>query len=166
MPGLMQGVGTALLMSVLAVVAILLQLAPVGLAPAALPSPQLLWVVVLFFALHRPEAVPLPLVFALGILGDLLGDGPVGARTMALLLAVWIARRYLVGLVRESPILELGVFAALCGAGHLLVWLLLRLSFAGPPRLLHLLLLVLFSTLAYLPMMLLSQLRQRARMRR
>lgn len=64
----------------------------VGLVPLRLPylpplSVSLALVSVYYWAVHRPNALPAPAVFALGLLADLLGGSFLGINALVLLVA-------------------------------------------------------------------------------
>ncbi|MCI4661413.1 MAG: rod shape-determining protein MreD [Neomegalonema sp.] len=75
-----------------ALLAILTMMVPTGTLASALPAPHLLLAVIFFFTVRRPEYMPPLLVFALGLLADCVTDGPIGAETVALLIASETAR--------------------------------------------------------------------------
>lgn len=64
--------------------AILIALAPSG-GLGGWPAPHWLFLFLAFWASRRPWSTPPALVFVLGLLFDLLRDGPVGAELLALL---------------------------------------------------------------------------------
>ncbi len=127
------------LVTVLGILAIYVEAAPLGLGPDVPPSPDLLLCVVAYWSARRPEAIPLVLVFVLGLGRDLLTDVPVGAGVLSLVLVsegfkVW--RRHLARSMFLTEWLALG-FAAI--AGTALVWVLVVLTLAQPPYLVTLL---------------------------
>ncbi|HUF57449.1 MAG TPA: hypothetical protein VMM55_12900, partial [Thermohalobaculum sp.] len=67
------------LMSVLGLLAIYVEAAPLGIGPSAPPSPDLLLCVIVYWTARRPGSTPLLAVFALGLVRDLLTDVPTGA---------------------------------------------------------------------------------------
>ena len=90
-------------------------------APLALPTqaqllPAVTLACVFFWSVFRPGAMPPPLVFALGLLADLLGLAPPGTGVLTLLLTYGAA-------VRWRPVLVGGQFG--------LVWLAFVLVAAG-----------------------------------
>jgi rod shape-determining protein MreD len=92
---------------------------------------------VYFWSLFRPASVPPPLVFALGVLADLLGQAPLGVSLLALLILHGLALRWRRFLARQSFLLVWLVFACLgCGAAALQYVLTAVLTFrllpAGP----------------------------------
>ncbi|MEM1346027.1 MAG: rod shape-determining protein MreD, partial [Pseudomonadota bacterium] len=76
----------ALLLALAGLVAIAVEAAPLGLEPRALPSPDLLACLVACWAVRAPEAAALVLVFALGLVRDLLTDLPIGLGALTLVL--------------------------------------------------------------------------------
>ena len=119
-------------------VAVSVEAAPLGFAADAWPSPDLLFCIVAYWSLRRPEAVPLILVFAAGLARDLLTDAPVGAGALALVLAAE-------GLKAAGPLLTHRGFGAewLAVAGafaavELAQWLMVLLVLAHPPYLVEL----------------------------
>ena len=77
--------------------AITLLLVIVSLVPIRLPglSPITPWVslmAVYFWTLHRPDLLPLGAVFLLGLFADLVGGGPLGVTSLALMAAQAVAR--------------------------------------------------------------------------
>ncbi len=76
----------------------LLTLAMLILGTAPLPIPHFLplgaglaLISVYYWAIHRPGLLPAPAVFAIGLLGDLLGIAPLGVGTLMFLLVYGIA---------------------------------------------------------------------------
>lgn len=101
----------ALLPGLLALALILIGMVPVRLAGLTPISPWLLLILVYFWTVHRPDLLPIWAVFGLGLLSDLLGGGPIGPGTFALLLiygAVKAQRRYI---LPHSFIVQWIVFA-------------------------------------------------------
>lgn len=82
--------------------AIALDLAPLTGAARGWPLPDLLFAVLACLVLRRARLVPAPLVFALGLLRDLLAGGAVGPSTLGLLLGVEILRGLAPALRRRS----------------------------------------------------------------
>ncbi|MEL6335479.1 MAG: rod shape-determining protein MreD [Pseudomonadota bacterium] len=121
------------LMVALGLAAILLEAAPVGIAPHSLPSPDLLALVVVIFAIRRPDAVPLPVVFVLGLTRDLLTDLPVGAGALALVLTAEAMRLMSANLLRGSLLREGLITAGVLLATFALPYLLALILFVQPP---------------------------------
>jgi len=69
----------------------LLALTPVGIADQAMLLPAVTFACVYFWSLFRPAAMPPPVVFAIGLLFDLLGYLPIGVGVLTLLIVHGIA---------------------------------------------------------------------------
>ncbi len=65
---------------------LLLLSAPLGLPGQAQLQPAWAMACVYFWSLYRPASMPALLVFAVGLLLDLLAQGPVGIQVLVLLL--------------------------------------------------------------------------------
>lgn len=118
--------------------AVALEAAPLGVAPDAWPSPDLLFLLAACTVIRRPEAAPLPAVAALGLLHDLIADHPAGAGLLALVLASEFLRLLGPALARRSPLTEWTLVVLLLGLGSLLQWALVLASLAHPPYLIDL----------------------------
>ena len=113
--------------------AILLEAAPLGLHPLALPSPDLLACVLLCWAVRAPRAVPLALVFVLGVLRDMVTDVPPGLGALTLVLACETIKAVHERLLRRAFLAE-WLWVAGAVAGMLaLQWLGVLVSLAQPP---------------------------------
>jgi rod shape-determining protein MreD len=137
------------LMLALGVLAVYVEAAPLGVGPAAPPSPDLLLCVVVYWAAHRPGATPLIAVFALGLVRDLLTDAPAGAGALALVLAAEAVKAMPRRLARGSFFVEWLVLAGAALGTSTLMWLLVLLSFAQPPYLLDLFHQSLYTAMVY-----------------
>lgn len=101
----------------------------VGLVPLRLPylpplSVSLVLVSVYYWAVHRPSALPAPVVFFLGVMADLLGGGFLGVNALVLLVAyagTLALRPWLVG--ASFAIVWWG-FAILSAGALLLTWVI------------------------------------------
>jgi rod shape-determining protein MreD len=103
---------------------LLLLAAPLGLdAQAALQGAVALGCV-FFWSLYRPASMSPPVVFALGVLADLLSYSPLGVSVLTLLLLHGVAQRARRALARQGFVLIWLVFSALALAACLLEWLL------------------------------------------
>lgn len=140
--------GAALMLTV-GLLAVAMEAAPLGVGPAAPPSPDLLLCVVVYWAAHRPGAAPLLAVFALGLTRDFLTDAPLGAGALALVLAAEAVKAVRRQLARGSFLLEWMVLAGAALATSALMWLLVLLTFAQPPYLLDLLHQCLYTAMIY-----------------
>ncbi len=106
-------------------VAVLLLLsAPLGLPGQAQLQPAWTMACVYFWSLYRPASMPAPLVFAIGLLLDLLAQGPVGIQVLVLLLihaAALGARR---ALTRSGFVVVWLAFTGLAALAALAEWVL------------------------------------------
>lgn len=137
------------LMLILALLAICVEAAPLGIGPQAPPSPDILLCVVFYWTVRRPGSTPLLAVFALGLVRDLLTDLPAGAGAIALVLVAEAVRRSRPRLARSSFMLE---WLALAGAAlgtTVLLWLLVALTLTQPPYAVALFHQSLYTVMAY-----------------
>jgi len=117
----------------IALAALAVQTAPVAGWPAAW-KPDLAWVVLAYFALRRPDALPLAVLAGVLIARDALTGGPPGAGAFAALLTLEALRAH--ALRRAGAPSALGdwaLLAAAFAAALALQWLLLALTFAAAP---------------------------------
>lgn len=121
------------LLVLLGFLAILIEAAPLGIAPRSLPSPDLLALTVAIIAVRRPDAIALPVVFALGLTRDLVTDLPIGAGTLSLVLSAEAMRLMGVNLLRGSLAREAAVTAAVLFGMLALQYLLTLMLFVQPP---------------------------------
>lgn len=75
-------------------------LAPVTGAAPGWQGPHWLLLVSMFWAARRPWTIPPMLVFVLGLVFDLIRDGPIGAELFAMLLMVELIRGWM---IRRPP---------------------------------------------------------------
>ncbi len=96
------------------------------LLPALAPiAPPLCLVAIYFWAAHRPNLLPLPLLFALGLATDAVLRLPFGVTALAYMLAALLVQNFRPLLVGQSYLsLWLG-FVAMATAVQLLQWLIL-----------------------------------------
>lgn len=113
--------------------AIALEAAPVGLTASARPSPDLVFCVVAYWAVRRPTATPALLVFAIGLVRDLMTDVPPGLGAVSLVLAAEILRLRALPLARQPVATEWGTIACVAVGMLAMQWLVLLMSFAQPP---------------------------------
>lgn len=108
--------------------AVTLILVLVGVTPTNLPyysaiAPMLPLASVYYWGVHRPDLMPMWLIFLVGLLHDVLTDSPIGLHAAILLLCQWILlrqRRFLIG--QPFAILWLGYAVAVIGVG-ILEWI-------------------------------------------
>lgn len=131
-PGRLARIG---FMLVLGLLAIAIEAAPLGVGPAAPPSPDLLLCVIVYWTARRPGSTPVLAIFLLGLVRDVMTDVPTGAGALALVLAAEVVRAIRHRLARSYFILEwLALAAAALGTAAFL-WLLIVLALAQPPYL-------------------------------
>ncbi|MEH6477753.1 MAG: rod shape-determining protein MreD [Sneathiella sp.] len=70
---------------------VLLSVVPLRINGFAIVTPSLLTISVFYWSLHRPYLMPAPLVFALGLLFDILTGAPMGLSSLMLLIVHGIA---------------------------------------------------------------------------
>jgi rod shape-determining protein MreD len=123
-PGLVRRLdafGRASLPGIAAAGLMVLAAAPAGppgaVAAVGLPA-------VFFWSVHRPTAMPSPMVFALGLLQDLLGFAPLGAGVLTLLAVHGAAVRWRRPIARQSfPVVWI-LYCVTAGAAAALGWVL------------------------------------------
>jgi rod shape-determining protein MreD len=92
---------------------------------------------VYFWSLHRPAAMPPPVVFVIGLLFDLLGYLPLGAGVLSLLIVHGVALHWRSALMRQGFLWAWLAFAGVAAGAALMGWALtallsFRLLPAGP----------------------------------
>ena len=117
---------------------VFVEAAPLGLAADAYPSPDLLFCVVAYWSIRRPEVAVLLAVFALGLARDLLTDTPAGAGVLTLVLAAEFLKALSNGLARRSFATEFLLVAMVAGIVIMAQWLIVLILLAHPPYLLDL----------------------------
>jgi rod shape-determining protein MreD len=80
-----------------------------------------------FWSVHRPAALPPPLVFGLGVLMDLLGSMPLGVGVLAALVVHGTAVRLRRWLGQHGHVMAWLVYAAVAIVASGLMWLLAAL---------------------------------------
>jgi rod shape-determining protein MreD len=133
------------------VMALLAQMAPLGLAPRSWPAPDLFYCVLAYAALARPDALPVMANFALALLGDLVTGGPVGAGALALFLTIEALKRHTALAYTRSRWRDWAGVAIGAAAVMLAPWLMMRLTFAGGPPLIDLASRWVFTVIAFVP---------------
>jgi rod shape-determining protein MreD len=111
----------------ISVLLMLLTEAPSGIAGQAALLPAVALCCVWFWSLFRPETFPPPVVFAVGLLLDLLGYLPLGSGVFTLLCVHGVALAARRGLARRGFVWIWLVFALVASAACLLLWLLVML---------------------------------------
>lgn len=123
------------LLIALGLVAVCAELAPLGLGPTATPSPDLLFCLIAYFAVRRPGSCPLPLIFGLGLVRDLITDTAVGAGALTLICAGEFLKLRGPGLRTQPFVIEWLVVGGMLAATLIGQWVLVLLVLAQPPYL-------------------------------
>ncbi|MEM7668504.1 MAG: hypothetical protein AAF317_05035 [Pseudomonadota bacterium] len=139
------------LFTLLGLLAVFIEVAPLGLTAGALPSPDLLACLVACWTLRRPEAAPIVLVFLLGICRDLLSDTPPGAGTLSLVLMTQVLLSWRAWLVIRPFVVEWLIVAIAIVAMLFLQWAIIVLTLGHPPYVTEMGVLALVTMLAYPP---------------
>ena len=100
---------------------------PMGIPGQAQMQPAWTLACIYFWSLFRPASMPAPVVFAIGLLLDLLAQGPIGISILILLLVHATALRLRRGLVRQGFAVVWLMFFAFAACAALLEWLLVCL---------------------------------------
>jgi rod shape-determining protein MreD len=107
-------------------IAVLLLLsAPFGIPGQAQLQPGWAQACVYFWSLYRPAAMPAPLIFAIGLLLDLLAQGPIGIEVLILLLIHAFALKARRSLTRSGFATVWLVFIGVALAAAALEWVLM-----------------------------------------
>jgi rod shape-determining protein MreD len=119
------------------VLLMLLAEAPLGIADQAALLPAVTLACVYFWSLFRPGAMPPPVVFAIGLLFDLLGYLPLGVGALTLLTVHGLAVRWREVLMRQGFVAASLAFAGFAVGAAALGWvlttvLMFRLLPVGP----------------------------------
>ena len=117
----------------LGLLAIFGEAAPLGHRAGAVPSPDLLFLVVAVFAIRQPGTGLMLLAFLLGLVRDLLTDAPVGAGALTLFAAAEALRALSPRLRSASFAAEFLAVAAALAASLAVQWLLVVLTLLQPP---------------------------------
>lgn len=141
-------------MLVMGMSALFLEAAPLGLAADAQPSPDLVFLVIAFWSLRRPEIAALLAVYGLGLARDLLTDTPVGMGALTLVLASGYLKSMGPALARWRFVAEWVVVAMTLLTVLMVQWLAVLVLLAHPPYLYDLALQWLISIAIY-PMLVL-----------
>jgi rod shape-determining protein MreD len=106
------------------VVVLLLLSAPFGIPGQAQLQPAWAQASVYFWSLYRPASMPAPLIFLLGLLLDLLVQGPIGVEVLILLLIHALGLKIRRSLTRSGFAMVWLVFIGVAVAAASLEWLL------------------------------------------
>jgi rod shape-determining protein MreD len=111
----------------LTVLVLLILSTPLGLPGQAAWQPAWVLANVYFWSLYRPESVPAVAVFAIGLLLDLLTQGPIGLGVLILLTAHGSALRLRRFLTRQGFTVVWIVFVAFAAIAAAAEWLMVSL---------------------------------------
>lgn len=100
----------------------LLAAAPLGLPDQAMLLPSVTLACVFFWSLFRPESMTAPMVFAIGLLLDLLGYMPMGLGELMLLSVHGVTVHMRRFLTRHGFMLVWLTFLVLAAAANVMVW--------------------------------------------
>jgi rod shape-determining protein MreD len=101
--------------------------APLGITEQAALLPAITLCCVWFWSLFRPDNLPPPVVFVIGLLLDLLGYLPLGVGVFTLLAVHGVALVLRRGLARRGFAWIWLVFGVVASAASLLLWLLVMI---------------------------------------
>src|ERR1700712_3891761 len=101
--------------------------APLGLPGQAQLQAAAALACVFFWSVFRPDSMPPPVVFALGLLADLLSLAPPGISVLVLLAAHGLAMRFRRFLAAQGFLVVWIAFVAVAGMGAALAWALTSL---------------------------------------
>jgi rod shape-determining protein MreD len=111
----------------LTVAVLVLLSTPMGIPGQAQMQPAWTLASVYFWTLFRPASIPAPAVFAIGLLLDLLAQGPIGTAVLILLLTHATALRLRRVLVRQGFAVVWMMFFLFAASAATLEWLLVSL---------------------------------------
>ena len=137
------------LLTLIGMIAIFLEIAPLGLEATSRPSPDLLLCVVAYWSIRRPGSAPAILIFALGLTRDLLTDVPIGAGVLSLLLIAEVLKLRRHYFARASFATEWIAVAFAAIASAALHWFLVFITLAQPPYLFDLFNQSVYTMMAY-----------------
>ncbi|MEL6677993.1 MAG: rod shape-determining protein MreD [Pseudomonadota bacterium] len=112
---------------------ILVGIIPIHPGADTYPMPDLLFCLLAYWVLRRPEGASLPLVFVLGLVADLMLGRPVGLATFLLVVMTEILRGQAQALRDVSFVFEWMLFAVLTALMLLGQMLLLWITFSEVP---------------------------------
>jgi len=114
----------------LAILLVVLSLVPIRLGGYAPIVPWFTLMAVFFWTAHRPDLLPVWSVFLLGLFADLLGGGPLGVTSLALMLAQAAVKAQRRHILPHPFIVQWVVFALVAVGAELLLLFLHVLAFS------------------------------------
>lgn len=118
---------TPFALSLLLVVLSLVPLRLPGLSPV---TPWVTLIAVFFWTLHRPDLLPVGAVFLLGLFADLVGGGPLGVTSLALMTAQAVVKAQRRHILPHPFIVQWVIFAMAALLAEALLVLLHVLAYA------------------------------------
>ena len=103
---------------------LLLLYAPLGLPEQGALLPGAVMAPVFFWSVFRPASMPAPMVFALGLLYDLLSHSPPGIAILTLMIVHIVGLGWRHGLARQGFPVVWAVFVLVAGTAILMDWAL------------------------------------------
>jgi len=104
---------------------------PYGIPHFAPVTPLFALMAVFYWSIYRPEKLPLPAVFAIGLVQDMLGGGPIGVVALMLLAAYGLGvsqRRFFLG---KSFVVEWWGFAVVGLGAAIAGWIVASLYYTA-----------------------------------
>jgi rod shape-determining protein MreD len=118
---------------ILALALVLLSVVAYGVPDLAVVTPSFGTMAVYYWAIYRPDLLPAPAAFLIGLAQDVLGGGPTGLMALVLLLvhAVTVSQRRV--FVGKSFLVGWWGFAIIASGAGLLTWLAAAAWFGALP---------------------------------
>lgn len=118
--------------SALAFIFVLAGAIPLNALEVQILKPLLPIAAVYYWALYRPDLLPAPVAFLLGLMVDILSGAPLGVYALAFTLAHGVLRRQRRFLVGKSFAINWLGFALVAVGGSAMAWLLTSLIHGAP----------------------------------
>lgn len=106
-----------------AMVLLLLALVPLGVPHLAEVSPMVSVMAVYYWSIYRPDLMPAPAAFAIGLVQDLLSGGPVGMMALVLVLVQGVCMSQRRVIVSSSFLLGWLLFMVIAAGASLATWM-------------------------------------------
>jgi rod shape-determining protein MreD len=128
--GQVDGVARRVAPGVLTLLLLVLGLVPLHIPYMAPLGPSFLLISAYYWAVHRPELLPAPVVFLFGVLADLLSGAALGSGTLVLLLAYGLTRLWRPHLLGTGFLGAWLGFAVVAAAAQVALWVV-AIALAG-----------------------------------
>ncbi|MGB0505775.1 MAG: rod shape-determining protein MreD [Pikeienuella sp.] len=145
---LYQRLSAAALLIVFGWLAILIEITPINQSVTAPSSPDILFCILAFMAIRRPDTTSVWLVLLLALSRDLLTGGPVGLGALTILAAVE-SLRIISALLRRRRVIEIAAIITAAFAINIIQAVLLTVTLADTPSLMPLLERTVFTIATY-----------------